>query len=258
MHSDDKHVPLSVFYIVKNADYKLEESLKSVSWADEIVIVDSGSTDRSVQIAEQCGAKVIHHEWEGYGRQKRFAEDQCSNPWVLNLDGDEVLSKELQHEIKNLSLHNDDIAFNMRWRDFWFTRMGHSKQRAKRRVRLYDRTKVRFRDHPSHDSVVVDKALVKKLDGFVIHYPFASLSHATEKINSYTDMTSSIRAKPPTTLELLTVFPMTFFKAYIFRRYFLCGMDGLVLSVVYAYQRFLRLAKTWERFAKEKQTENTA
>ncbi len=250
MQLDNTKVPLSVFYIVKNAENKLSESLASVAWADEIVVVDSGSTDKTLEIAKQSGAKVFHHDWEGYGQQKRFAEDQCCNDWVLNLDGDEVLSDELAAEIQNLKLADGDIAFNMRWKDFWFTRFGHSFQRSKRRVRLYDRTKVRFRNHSSHDSVVVHEEKVKELDGMMLHFSYPTIGDAIEKVNSYTDMTADLVKGCPSNFAMITVFPVTFLKAYFLRRYFLCGMDGLVVSLIYAFQRFLRLAKSWEKHSK--------
>jgi glycosyltransferase involved in cell wall biosynthesis len=254
MQRNNSKVPLSVFYIVKNAENKLAESLASVAWADEIVVVDSGSTDRTLDIAKQSGAKVLHHDWEGYGQQKRFAEDQCSYDWVLNLDGDEVLSDELANEIQNLNLTDGDIAFNMRWKDFWFTRFGHSFQRSKRRVRLYDRTKVRFRNHPSHDSVIVSKEKVKELNGVMLHFSYPSIREAVDKINSYTELTAGLKETRPSLFSIASVFPLTFLKAYFLRRYFLCGTDGLVISIIYAFQRFLRLAKAWESAHKSHKT----
>ncbi len=139
----------------------------------------------------------------------------------------------------------------MRWMDYWFTRFVHPLHRRKRRVRLYNKSKVRFRNHPSHDSVVVSKDQVKELDGMMMHFSFPSIQKAVEKINGYTEMTSDLQEHKPSTLSLVIVFPVAFLKAYLLRRNFLSGFDGFVVSMLFAFQRFLRLAKAWEKNSRQ-------
>ena len=106
-------LPLSVFMIAKNEEDRIGRAIKSViDWVDEVIIVDSGSIDKTVKIAETLGAKTSHKDWQGFGRQKRYGESLCRNDWVLNMDADEVITPSLQTAIKTL-FHNGQFAHDI-------------------------------------------------------------------------------------------------------------------------------------------------
>lgn len=249
-------LPLSVYLITLNEARMIGDVLEAVlSLADEIIVVDCGSTDDTVKIAETCGARVIHQDWLGYGAQKRFAEDQCCNDWLLNLDGDEVLPPVLIHEIRALfqggvppcSLYQIKMTtiypHHMRPR-FWAD--------AKNVIRLYDRRVARMADHPTWDAVSSPPAVtVGQLAAPAYHHSFASHRHALAKIRRYAAAQAIHQPlKPLWSLipRLIFMPPVDFLKAYILRRHFIGGVYGFVHSGLYAYGRFLKHAGQLKRY----------
>ncbi|MEW7982749.1 MAG: glycosyltransferase family 2 protein [gamma proteobacterium symbiont of Phacoides pectinatus] len=247
--------PLSVFIITKNESRcigKVIDSVKEI--ADEVVVVDSGSSDETCQIAALKGAKVIHHSWVGYGAQKRFSEEQCCNDWLLNLDADEVVSENLRDEIEGL-FRSGRPALNMYSIKVTTVYSVHDKPRIfaeyNRVIRLYDRRRVRFPDHPTWDSITPPKhCQVGNLKGVCFHYSSPGLDHYVSKFNRYTTLQAeTLKGKPNWVLMLMMVLAMSidFIKSYFFKRHVTGGGYGFVLSVTYAYSRFLKRAKQYER-----------
>lgn len=254
-----KKIPLSVFIITKNEADRVADAINSVSeWVDEVIVVDSGSTDDTLQIAESLGAKTYFREWEGFGLQKRYGESLCSNQWILNLDADEVITDSLKKAIIKL-FDEGNFAF-----DAYRVkrRIVHPAKKKKIYsfgpgdyfVRLYDRDKAEYKDSPVHDSVMFkDPAMGDKdigtLDGIMLHHSFRSYRHMVEKINFYSSMQALDMTKKNRKISALRIItePFTcFLKAYILRRYFLWGVDGFIESVIYAFARTIRLAKARE------------
>lgn len=245
----------SCFIIARNEARRIGEVIASVrDLADEVVVIDSGSTDGTQQIAETLGARVIFNEWPGYGPQKRFGEEQCRNDWLLNLDADEVLSDELRAEIRALfangepplPLYRIDIVPVPPYGDRrpWYLNRN-------RRIRLYDRRVMRFPDHPTWDAIDIPKDRpFGSLKGIVRHYSMQSFEHQFAKMNSYT--TALAKSVPPKSMTNLTVrlflgFPFDFFRAYIIRGHFVGGRYGFALAMLYAFTRFMRTVKMMER-----------
>jgi glycosyltransferase involved in cell wall biosynthesis len=228
------------------------ESLRGI--AEEVVVVDSGSTDGTPEIAERLGARVIHRPWTGYGPQKRAGEDACRHDWLINLDADEALTPALAAEIAARA------ADGSLWRTpFWRMRIRdvfpHEDEPGPfaygyNQIRLYDRRAGRFADSPVHDAVQAPKgAAVGQFRGAVAHRSIRSLAFAVEKMNRYTGLQAAdmaARGRRPGLLRLAAEFPLAFLKAYLLRRFALRGRWGLIWSVTYAYRRFLRLAKLHE------------
>lgn len=250
-----QRLPLSAFIIAKNEEDRIPAAIKSViDWVDEVIVMDSGSTDGTVEAAKGLGATVVYNEWPGYGLQKRFGEDQCRNNWLLNLDADEEVTPELKEEIKarfaNKSYQNADA-----WRIMIRDMFAHETEPAAwaygyHQIRLYDRRKGRFSESPVHDTVRPGEgAKIANLTGIMAHRSERSLEFQVGKYNRYSDMQVAdmqTRGRKLPRLRLLTEFPMSFFKGYFVRRYWKYGWWGVILAMNYAHGRFLRIAKAYE------------
>ncbi|MTI18517.1 glycosyltransferase family 2 protein [Rhodobacteraceae bacterium RKSG542] len=246
-------LPISVFIITKDEEDRILMAIDSVKdWVDEIIVVDSGSTDRTTQIAEEAGAKVYFNEWNGYGEQKRFAEDQCRNTWLLNIDADEAISRDLASEIQNLfrPLPEKDI-YKVHIVDVF----PHEKTAKKWaygywQYRLYNREKGRFSSSSVHDTVRPDKdATIGVLKGKMDHRSQRSIQFVVEKMNRYSDMQLDdmiAKGRHISAFRLFTEFPVAFFKSYFIRRAFLYGGWGIVIANNYAFSRFIRIAKYYQ------------
>ncbi|GAB6050029.1 glycosyltransferase family 2 protein [Hydrogenophilus islandicus] len=246
-------LPLSVFIITKNEADRLPAAITSVrDWVDEVIVVDSGSTDATVAVAESLGARVLLRAWTGYGPQKVFGERSCRNDWILNIDADEAVSPELAAEIQALFRAGEPphAAYTLPILPIYPTQLrGHPWTAFHHPIRLYDRRRAGFKDHPVHDSVVVHSGTVGHLKGFVLHRSFRSLTHHIAKTNENSTWRAEDlvrRGRRPNGLMLFLLPFFAFWKAYLLRREFANGTTGIVISHMYAIQRFLRLAKAWE------------
>lgn len=248
-------LPLSVFIIARNEADRIGpviEAARAVS--DEIVVIDSGSTDTTPALATALGARVIHNDWPGYGPQKRFAEDQCTRPWLLNLDADEVMPPELIAEIRALFAGGQPAAdaYEIRIAEvFPGEDAPHPLAYALPPVRLYRRDKGRYSASPVHDRVDLEPgARVVRLKGIVHHFSVRSIGDQIDKLNAYADQQVAdlaARGKRIPTWRLFFEFPAAFLKAYVMRRHALRGTYGFITAMNFAFYRFLRLAKHYER-----------
>lgn len=257
-------LPLSAFIISKNEADRISRPIRSVvDWVDEVIVVDSGSTDDTVAVAEKLGARVVHHDWKGYGPQKRYGEEQCRNDWLLNLDADEEVTPELADEIRS-KFTDGSYGTADGWRIMIRDMYAHEEAPAPwaygyHQIRLYDRRKGRFSASPVHDTVRPEEgATIDNLTGIMAHRSIRSLDFQVGKYNRYSgmqveDMRARGRKLPRS--RLLTEFPVSFFKAYFVRKYRKYGWWGFILSVNYAHARFLRVAKAYEAELLEKQGE---
>ncbi|MGF1619174.1 MAG: glycosyltransferase family 2 protein [Rhodomicrobiaceae bacterium] len=249
-------LPISAFIITRNEEARLPAALAALrDWIDEIIVVDSGSTDRTVEIAKAAGATVLHRRWTGYGPQKLFAEQHCRNEWVLNIDADEVVTASLAREIKGLfgaAKLPEPGAFKVKILTVY---PGDAEPRPFANdynvVRLYHRSAGRFRDHPVYDRVVLSTGITpRQLNAPIFHHSYISFEHVIEKSNTFSSFRSA-HSKPrsPTllTIRLLTEFPVNFIKSYIFRRHCTGGWKGFYFSLCHAFMRTSRIAKMLEQ-----------
>lgn len=247
-------LPLSVFIITHNEADRITpiiEAIKNI--ADEILVIDSGSSDETVRIAENLGAKVIFNKWNGYGPQKVFGENLCKNKWILNIDADEEVMPELEIEIRNLFEKNqqdEKVGYKIKIVNKFF-----GEKRPKKlayyynQLRLYNKEFCGFKDSIVHDSVVVkdgDFSKIGQLKNIIAHQSFRSYQHWIEKINSYSEaqaIDAKRRGKDASILKILITPVLSFLKGYFLRRYFIYGFDGIIYSYVYAFGRTLKLIK---------------
>jgi len=249
-------LPISVFIIAKNEADRIAKTINSVkSIANEIIVVDSYSSDETSLVAKNLGAEVIFNHWNGYGEQKIFAEKQCRNKWLLNLDADEELSIELVNEIKNMFSKSisDDIA------GFYIKIVNKFRCEAKpkkfayyyNQFRLYNIEYAGFRNSSVHDSVILknNHKKVLQLQNIVYHQSFRSFHHWIEKINAYSQMQAIDAIQNNKKISSVKIFftPfVSFFKAFIVRRYFIYGLDGIIYSLLFAFSRFAKYIKIRE------------
>jgi glycosyltransferase involved in cell wall biosynthesis len=254
MELDGKQA-ISVFIIAKNEADRIGDTIRSVSeWVDEVVVVDSGSEDETVKVCEALGVKVSFMEWHGYGPQKVYAESLCRNSWLFNLDADEVVSPQLRDEICAVFQHGEPamVAYRMPFQPIYYVRdKGHPATARHSPVRLYRKDKAGFKDSPIHDSVVVREGAVGCFSGVVLHKSFRNLSDHVQKADFYSTMQAEdmLRKNRRPSVMLLMILPLfAFLKSYVLRKEYRNGIEGVIASHMYAFQRFLRQAKTFERY----------
>lgn len=253
---------LSVAIITLNEEANLARTLSSVSWAEEIIVVDSGSMDRTVEIARSFGARVIEREWPGFAAQKNFAIAQCTGDWVLSLDADEELSPELQAQIRTLLPSNPPAdAFYLRRRNLflgrWIKRGGFypdPKLRLFRRTAANFTSGPQFAERPVHESITFD-GVAGELDFDIIHHAYPTLSTYIEHMDRYSSLGADLlvhkgragAALPNFLLNVFVVPQLTFQWNYFFRLGFLDGREGLLLHLYHATYTSWKYAKAWEK-----------
>lgn len=247
--------PLSIFIIARDEADRIGRTIEAVrSLSDDIVLVDSGSSDGTQAIAERLGARVVFNPWPGYGPQKRFAESLCRHDWLLNLDADEVVPPDLAAEIAALFSGTGPAAdaYKLRIAElFPGERAPHRFAYALAPVRLYRKSKGSYSPSPVHDRVdLAGDARIGRLRGTVHHHSVRSLGEQIDKLNAYSDAQADDLDKRGITLSafrLIAEFPANFLKAYLGRRHALRGAYGFMTAMNYAFYRYLRVAKHWER-----------
>jgi glycosyltransferase involved in cell wall biosynthesis len=225
-------------------------------WVHEIIVVVNDAADPTIEVARRFGSRVFVRAWTGFGAQKRFAEEQCSQQWLFNLDADEVVSLNLKDRLLSLFARGepgeDAYAMPIRFR-FAFETRPHRWAYANSPIRLYNRSKARFRDHPVHDSVIPLEGVIPwktcKIPADIYHCSFRGLSHFITKINHYSDMQAAAlhsTNRHPSAARVLVEPFVAFFKCYTARRYFLYGVHGVTYAALWAVMRMTRLAKVRE------------
>ena len=241
---------MSITLITLNEAEHIGAAIDSVAWADEILVVDSGSTDGTADIARARGATVLTREWSGYVDQKNFAAARASHDWIFSLDADERVTPALAAEVRAILAADPPVrayriprvTFHLgqwvRTTDFY----------PDSQTRLYDRRAARWRGKHVHESVTADGP-VGRLREEIEHYSYRDLRDQVDRINLYTTLAArqmheaGRRAGP---LDVLVHPPAAFLRNYILRRGILDGMVGLTISLTGAFSVFLKFAKLWE------------
>jgi glycosyltransferase involved in cell wall biosynthesis len=241
---------ISVVIITLNSQNTLQKVLEAVEWVNEIVVVDSGSTDNTVKIATEFGAKVSYKKFEGYGLQKQFATEQALHDWVLCLDDDEVVTPELKHEILNISNKEADCqGFYIPVSLFFLGKvLRFSKEYKNPQLRLFNKKAGQWNNAVLHEKVQID-GKTKVLQNHILHYSYSSLEDYFAKFNRYTSYAAqdlATKGKNGSMLKVITRFPVTFFKIYLLHGAFLDGYPGFVWSILSAMYPVVKYAKLRE------------
>ena len=250
---------LSVFVTTFNNAETLSACLNSVNFADEVLVLDSYSTDATPQICNQHGVKFIQNKFLGYGRQKQLALDNTTGEWVLFLDADEMLSEELRQQLIELRASGFDqgkfegYEFPRNEQVFW--RMSATTTRKNHYIRLFRRDAASFTEMPVHATVDV-KGPIRRLEGCFYHFGETDIHLKVDKVNSYS--TGLVRDKVekgrrPNPWIMVFYPPFFFIRSYIFKRGFTNGWAGFIASCVGTFYVFLKYAKLYEheRFDKD-------
>jgi Glycosyl transferase family 2 len=239
---------LSVLIITKNEEKNLLDCLESIKWADEIVVVDSFSTDRTIEICREYTSKVFQHEWKGYSDQKNYGATLATCDWILSMDADERVTPALQNEITEAIQSAEFVAHRIYIRDYMFGKwVEHGGWPRQCHIRLYKRDCARW-EAVVHEAVVV-KGAVGILSKPLLHYSHTSIAKFVKKMNLYTDIEAKrwyqqgIR-KNWAIIILSSI--RAFLKEYIQYQGFRDGGHGLVLAIVLGMYHFLARAKLWE------------
>lgn len=243
---------ISGVIITLNEEGRIGEAIASLSCCDEVIVVDSDSTDRTREIAESRGARVIKRSWEGYSKQKNFAAAQASNDWILSVDADERLSVELSTEItawKRSGQPNSDLAYSMPRRAFYLGKwIGHSGWYPDRKIRLYNRRHCRWAGDFVHEAMAVDGS-VGRLNGDLLHFPYRDWNDHNRRIERYTELAAKAarsKGRHGNVLKLAISPPLAFLRSFVLHAGFLDGWRGAAISYMaarYVFKKEFRILR---------------
>lgn len=238
---------LSVIIITKNEAEHISRCLESVNWADEVIVLDSGSTDETVAICESYGAQVYVTDWPGFGPQKQRALDKATQTWVLSLDADEYIDENLKAAIKTAMSDNMADGFQIpRLSSYCGRNIHHAGWWPDYVLRLFKRDKGRFTDDVVHETIQVSGRILK-LSKPIMHEAFVDPSEVLSKINHYSSLgADKLYSHGKTSTLGIAIFKgiWTFFRCYFLQAAFLDGPEGLMLAISNAegtYYKYLKL-----------------
>lgn len=240
---------ISVTIITLNEEHNITDCLASLDFADEIIVVDSGSCDRTEEICRaHPKVRFFKHTWEGYGRQKNFAAGQAVNDWILNIDADERVTPELYTSISRLDA-SEATAFRMARENYFGTRwIKYCGWYPNYSTRLYDRRKCGFIERSVHESVKCS-GRVGTLSGNLRHFTYRGITDYLDRMNRYSSLAADEvlkEGKDPGIAAIMLKPVFTFFKMYVVKRGFLEGFQGFQLSFLYSVYTFSKYAKARE------------
>jgi len=243
-----KKTGLSAAVITKNEEERLPDCLKSISFADEIIVVDSGSTDRTVEIAREFGCRVFIEDWKGYGPQKNSAVEKCRNEWVLLLDADERVPAATWDLIGKAVENPAADAYTFKRKNYLHGRwLKHSGYWPDRQIRLVNRVKGSFRS-AIHERWVTDGPIAD-LDACIEHFAFSDYSDMLKTLDEYSSVIARelyASGKRANALSPVLHGGGMFFKIFVIEKGFLDGLDGLVTALTKAGGSFFKYAKLLE------------
>jgi len=247
-------VSLSVAIITFNEEANIRRTLESVRWADEIVVVDSGSNDRTCDIARELGAKVFVEEWKGFAAQKNSAIDKCTSDFILSIDADEEVTAGLAGDIRSELNEKPSVGYFVNRRNMFLGRwMRHGGYYPDAKLRLFARGTARCANRPVHEDIemIPPKKASGMLRGDLVHHAYPTLSGYIEHMNRYSSLGADAAIeKGHRSFSIINIIlrpKATFVYNYLLRLGFLDGREGLLLHLYHSVYVSWKYAKAWER-----------
>lgn len=237
---------ISVVIITKNESHIIGNTLRSLEGvADDIVIIDSESTDNTIEICRQYRARIIETKWAGYGVNKNLGIDAAINDWILSLDADEALDDELRISLKQLELNNENMVFNIRFKNFFCNKwIRYGEWGSDKHIRLFNRRQVRWNIDEVHEGLVLpQKTRTINLKGNILHYTVNSIREYEHKIDTYARLNANkyfLGGKRFGFFKMYLSPIFAFIQHYIFRLGFLDGKEGLIIANATRRYTFLK------------------
>lgn len=248
--------PISACVICFNEERNIERCLKSLTFCDEIILVDSGSTDSTLNMAKKYTDKIFTRDWSGYREQKQFALEQCSNKWILSIDSDEEISETLKLEIQSLKLETPinnppkvagySVPRVVYFMNKWWKKGGWYPEY---RLRLMYKDLSYWGGVDPHDKAIVKGTIKKITKGNIKHYTYANLKEQIQALNNHSSVSANnlFALNKKVGLRHLIINPISrFIKFFIIKKGFLEGIEGFLVAVNEAHYVFLKYAKIWE------------
>lgn len=238
---------ISVIIITKNEAQNIGDCLESVKWADEIIVVDSGSEDETIAIAKRYTDKVLINEWKGFAQQKSFAMNQAVNEWILSIDADERITDKLKEEILNSELNHFD-AYRIKRENYFLGKLirgcgwGNDYQ-----LRLFRKSRTKLTDRLVHEGFVVE-GKIGQLKNSMLHFSYRNFSDAITKINHYSTLEAIEKQnrKKVNTFTIIVTPVIAFLQHFFLRKGFIDGIYGLFVSIMHAITKLQVQLKIWE------------
>ena len=249
-HPVDKTNKVSVTIVTLNEEDNIERCLKSVQWADEVLVVDAGSTDGTVAICESYGCKVIQSKWLGFGPTKGLAADSASNEWILSIDSDEEVTAELRTSIQDTLSNPECAGYRIKRTSFYLNkRINHGGWNRDYPLRLFNRTHGGFDNKRVHESVRVTGE-VGRIEDPILHYTYPTIESHIQKMDRYAELSAQELFEAGKSASICTAVVRgisKFIKMYFVRLGFLDGRIGFVLAENSAIGVYLKYLKLWEK-----------
>ena len=244
--------PISAVIITKNEERNIARTINAIKQvADEIIIVDSFSTDKTVEIAESLGASVFQLTWQGFGPQKNFGNAKASHNYILALDADEVLTAEAIQEVNGLKKTGMNGVYEFKLIHYYFGKfLKHGLETPSYKKRLFDKTVVTWNENLLHEALIIPGNYpIIKLKGFVEHYSYHSIEHYLTKSNFYTTLGAEKlykKGRRNYAFKMMVSPGFVFFKFYILKLGFLDGLHGWIVARLHMQTDFIKYAKLRE------------
>ena len=248
----EDHLRISAVLVCCDEEENVERCLQSLTWADEIVVVDSFSQDRTVELCKKYTNRIFQREWSGMVQQRAYSISLARNEWVFAIDADEVVTETLRDEIlmRLDEDKNERSGYYIKRHSYYLGRwIDHGGWYPDFKLRLFKKDKAYVGGENPHDRCFV-RGKKAKLKGEIIHYPYKNISHQLRTIDTYSDIVSERLFKEKVAFPLIKMFikpSWKFFETYIYKRGFLDGLPGFVISVLSSYYVFMKYAKLWEK-----------
>ena len=249
---------ISATIITFNEESNIKAACESVAWADEVVVVDSNSTDRTRELAEACGARVITNDWPGFGAQKQFAVDQAKYEWIFSLDADERVSDELKSSIQSLRSAKEladgyEIARRTYYQQRWIRGGGWYPDRQ---LRLFRKSKGRWKQRHIHESVKMDPgARLERLNGDLLHYTSPDAAYHNRMIGERYAPLAALQmfeeGRRTSVLGVASAGPAAFIRSLILKGGLRDGFAGFTIASFAAHHAFLKHLMLWEKQRKK-------